>query len=143
MYQGLIRTCSHPIVVESEEQSTPSVNDHVTSATNEDEASQEQFKVTYRDYLPFWMFLLEMHKVKVAMSSIVAHVMSCSVMSCHVVEVSDNVFQELTGVRISLEQRGDMTSCVYDEIVRSVMAILDRLDLTSIELSAQSDDVRR
>ena len=71
------------------------------------------------------------------------HVVSCCVMSCHVVEVADNVFQELTGVRISLEQRGDMASCVYDEIVRSVMAILDRLDLTSIELSAQSDDVRR
>ena len=91
MYQGLIRTCSHPIVVESDEQSTPSVNDHVTSAKNEDEASQEQFKVTYRDYLPFWMFLLEMHKVKVAMSSIIAHVMSCSVLLCHVMSCSRSV----------------------------------------------------
>ena len=54
MYQGLIRTCSHPPVVEV----TQTDDTDTTDVMTEDKA------VTYRDFLPLWRGLLSSENVK-------------------------------------------------------------------------------
>lgn len=55
VFQGLIRTCSHPPVIETE-QTEPDI-------TAEPEASIR--KISYKDYLELWSGLLESAKIKV------------------------------------------------------------------------------
>ena len=56
VYQGLIRTCSRPIVVETE------VN---LQDNYDDQEIDEKNQITYCDYLPLWSTLLDTASVKV------------------------------------------------------------------------------
>lgn len=55
MYQSLIRTCSHPIALETEEQEAQSGGDTDLVVR----------RITYKDYLQLWSDLLQSAKVKV------------------------------------------------------------------------------
>ncbi|CAH1795617.1 unnamed protein product, partial [Owenia fusiformis] len=53
VYQGLIRTCSHPVAIVTDERTD-------TGA----ESVEEQHKVTYKDYIELWRILLQSAKLK-------------------------------------------------------------------------------
>ena len=55
VYQSLIRTCSHPVVMETEEQEARSGGDTDLAVR----------RITYKDYLQLWSGLLQSAKVKV------------------------------------------------------------------------------
>lgn len=55
VYQGLIRSCSHPVVIETQEQ----------QSENSDETDLTVKPVTYRDFLELWSGLLESPSIKV------------------------------------------------------------------------------
>lgn len=63
MYQGLIRTCSHPVVLETEEH--PDILD-----TEEVVEQDKQQKVSYKDYLGLWTTLLDSASIKVNFTEI-------------------------------------------------------------------------
>ena len=43
--------------------------------------------------------------------------------------------QELTGLGIDMTQRESLTAAVYDQLVSSILRILERLDLSSNQMS--------
>ena len=55
VYQSLIRTCSHPVALETEEQEVESPGDTDLSVR----------RITYKDFLELWSGLLQSAKVKV------------------------------------------------------------------------------
>ena len=59
MYQGLIRTCWHPVVLITEEQITD------TSRMSEENFDTSDRKVSYKDYIPFWTYLFGSSSVRV------------------------------------------------------------------------------
>lgn len=59
VYQGLIRTCSHPVVIESAEKS-PDLEIY-----NDEAAEVSSSKLSYADYLDFWNALLDLATMKV------------------------------------------------------------------------------
>jgi|SRR6218665_2275759 len=58
VYQGLIRTCSHPILLESVEKTAE-------ADVDDEPALGSQPRLSYRDYLPFWNALLDLATMKV------------------------------------------------------------------------------
>ena len=59
VYQGLIRTCWHLVVLITEEQITDS------SGMSEENFDTSNRKVYNKDYIPFWTYLLGLSSVKV------------------------------------------------------------------------------
>ena len=68
MYQGLIRTCWHPVVLITEEQITDA------SGMSEENFDTGDRKVSYKDYIPFWTYLLGSSSVKVVNTPFQYHV---------------------------------------------------------------------
>ena len=60
VYQGLIRTCSHPVVATAANEDEGGQGDYKTYS-----AEGERQRVSYRDYFALWKYLLESAKVKV------------------------------------------------------------------------------
>ena len=56
VYQSLIRTCWHPVVLVTEEQATQAATDSELKKT----------EVSYKDYLYFWKCMLSSTDVKVS-----------------------------------------------------------------------------
>ncbi|XP_067044034.1 DNA-dependent protein kinase catalytic subunit-like isoform X2 [Acropora muricata] len=56
VYQGLIRTCSHPVALEE-------VNE-ITVGEDGETVDSSPLKTSYKDYLPLWEFLLEKGRFK-------------------------------------------------------------------------------
>ena len=60
VYQGLIRTCSHPVVTTAANDDDSGQGDYKTYS-----AEGERQRISYRDYFSLWKYLLESAKVKV------------------------------------------------------------------------------
>ncbi|KAL9956083.1 hypothetical protein ACROYT_G037506 [Oculina patagonica] len=100
VYQGLIRTCSHPVALEEVNEIGATVDKETTDTSTP--------KVSYKDYLGLWEFLLEKDKFK---------------------DVSLLLGQQL-------EKREAMHGMVYDEMMKAILRIIHKLDLTSIKGSS-------
>ncbi|KAK2178223.1 hypothetical protein NP493_553g02004 [Ridgeia piscesae] len=107
VYQGLIRTCSHPIV-------TATAGDNEGGPRGDKDYSTEGATqhMSYRDYFALWKCLLESTKLK-----------------------------RLAHEGIELKVRFTLTEVIYDELIRAVLAIVQRLDLTATKAPpADMDD---
>nr|XP_042898800.1 DNA-dependent protein kinase catalytic subunit isoform X2 [Parasteatoda tepidariorum] len=99
VYQGIVKTCSHPVVVEAE-----AMKDSTTG--KEDNQKNDNFIsaskiITYKDYLTLWRDMLNVVR-----------------------------FKELNSLNIPLERRQYLMECIYDEIIRSSLNLLNKLDLS-------------
>ncbi|XP_068717854.1 DNA-dependent protein kinase catalytic subunit-like isoform X1 [Montipora capricornis] len=96
VYQGLIRTCSHPVELDE-------VNETIISGDGEAVNTNSSPKTSYKDYLPLWEFLLERGK-----------------------------FKDVSLVGEKLEQIDCMHRIVYDEMMKAILRIIHKLDLSSV-----------
>ena len=90
------------------------------------------------------MFLLETRNVKVGGLIVIVNNILCKSYICCLYGFTCTtrwLSQELSSLRVPFDQRDSLTQSVYDEIVRSILAILDRLDLTSTTETTAADDV--
>ncbi|XP_027045855.1 DNA-dependent protein kinase catalytic subunit-like [Pocillopora damicornis] len=106
VYQGLIRTCSHPVILDE-------VNEE-NAITEEREAYEGSTpKTSLKDYLELWEYLLDKDKLK-DKSLIVKQV----------------------------EEYEVIHGLVYDEMIKGILRIIHKLDLSSSKASsAQEGDV--
>ncbi|KAG8200791.1 hypothetical protein JTE90_006373 [Oedothorax gibbosus] len=107
VYQGIVKTCSHPVIVEAEAlKDKASVNG---DNLNQYEPKSSMKIVTYKDYIDMWKTMLNVVKLK-----------------------------ELNSLGIPLEHRQQLMESIYDEIIRSSLSLLSKLDL-SMKQSLEKD----
>ncbi|GBN03187.1 DNA-dependent protein kinase catalytic subunit, partial [Araneus ventricosus] len=110
VYQGLVKTCSHPIVAEAEAlKDKTSVNEQQIQKEMELESSLKI--VTYKDYIYLWKSVLNVVQLK-----------------------------ELNPLGITLEQRQSLMETVYDELIRSSLVLVSKLDLNLTQPPTKSQD---
>ncbi|GIX68912.1 DNA-dependent protein kinase catalytic subunit [Caerostris extrusa] len=110
VYQGLVKTCSHPIVAEAEilkDKTSPS------GQKNQNEIVYESSKkiITYKDYVYFWKSLLNVVQLK-----------------------------ELNSLGIPLEQRQSLMESIYDELIKSSIMLISKLDLNLNQQSTMNQE---
>ncbi|CAL1269299.1 unnamed protein product [Larinioides sclopetarius] len=108
VYQGLVKTCSHPIVAEAEAlKDKASVNDQQIQKEMESALKI----VTYKDYIYLWKSVLNVVQLK-----------------------------ELNPLGITLEQRQSLMEAVYDELIRSSLVLVTKLNLSLTQSPTKSQD---
>ncbi|KAK6170524.1 hypothetical protein SNE40_018898 [Patella caerulea] len=118
VYQSVIRTCSHPIVLETEQ-------------TEEDLTAVDTFKeknISYRNYLDVWTHLLESAKIK-----------DLSTLGISIEErtqLTDAVYNELMTAILKVLNKLDLTSTSSTELTEQVDGAS-----TSADVSMETDDV--
>ncbi|XP_022778667.1 DNA-dependent protein kinase catalytic subunit-like isoform X5 [Stylophora pistillata] len=106
VYQGLIRTCSHPVILKE-------VNGESTIMEEREVYEGSTPNTSLKDYLELWEYLLDKDKLK---------------------------DESLLGKQ--LEERKVMHGLVYDEMIRGILRIIHKLDLSSSKgSSAQEGDI--
>lgn len=66
MYQGLVKTCSHPIVVEVESMKDKIATKDETESSNNQYGLESNVKIeTYKDYMYLWKNILNVVQLKV------------------------------------------------------------------------------
>ncbi|XP_054711224.1 DNA-dependent protein kinase catalytic subunit-like, partial [Uloborus diversus] len=92
--QGIVKTCSHPVVVEAE-----ALKESSKEGKNEFESTLNV--TTYKDYIYLWKNILNVVQLK-----------------------------ELSAIGVAVEERQHLMECIYDEILKSSLSIISKLDLT-------------
>ncbi|KAI0227633.1 DNA-dependent protein kinase catalytic subunit [Lamellibrachia satsuma] len=100
VYQGLIRTCSHPIVA-------PTAADDEGGQDETYSPEGERQRISYRDYIILWKYLLESAKGK-----------------------------QLVHDGVGLEEPHALTEVIYDELIYAILRMVERLDLTATKAPA-------
>ncbi|XP_055932973.1 DNA-dependent protein kinase catalytic subunit-like isoform X2 [Argiope bruennichi] len=107
VYQGLVKTCSHPIVAEAED-----YKDKTSANGQQIQKEESSVKiVTYKDYMYLWKSILNVVQLK-----------------------------ELNPLGIPLDQRQSLMEAVYDEIIRSSLVLISKLDLTLNQSLTKNED---
>ncbi|XP_071796803.1 DNA-dependent protein kinase catalytic subunit-like [Asterias amurensis] len=103
VYQALVRTCSHPVTLEQGTQRDDS-NPDTTNTEADDEADilADTRRISYKDYVNLWASLLDSPHLK-----------------------------EVKAMGMSYGERRRIHKIIYDELIFSILKILDKLDLTS------------
>ncbi|GFT93732.1 DNA-dependent protein kinase catalytic subunit [Nephila pilipes] len=111
VYQGLVKTCSHPVVVEAEALKDKNFINQLQNQ-NEVEYRSSMKIVTYKDYVYFWKSMLNVVQLK-----------------------------ELNSLGIPLEHRQCLMEAIYDELIHSSLSLISKLDLSlSQHMTKNSDD---
>ncbi|GFT40379.1 DNA-dependent protein kinase catalytic subunit [Trichonephila clavipes] len=107
VYQGLVKTCSHPVIVEAESFKDKTLAGQLQNQ-NEIEYGSPMKIVTYKDYVYFWKSMLNVVQLK-----------------------------ELNSLGIPLEHRQSLMETIYDELIHSSLSLISKLDLNLNQQKAE------
>ncbi|GFR09046.1 DNA-dependent protein kinase catalytic subunit [Trichonephila clavata] len=110
VYQGLVKTCSHPVIVEAESYKDKTLAGQLQNQ-NEIEYGSPMKIVTYKDYVYFWKSMLNVVQLK-----------------------------ELNSLGIPLEHRQSLMETIYDELINSSLSLISKLDLNLNQHKAESSN---
>ncbi len=103
VYQALVRTCSHPVDLELGAKRDDSNPDTAnTEADDEADMLADTRSISYKDYVNLWASLLDSPHLK-----------------------------EVNAMGMSYGDRRRIHMIIYNELIFSILKILDKLDLTS------------